>query len=78
MFRSERGSRTYIMTMRRITLGEELKYRNGLAALRRRGMQFALDDQCKSVSGAFALTEPSQALALLIEALRSREKNLAI
>ena len=32
------GKRTYIMTKTRITSGDELKYRNGLAVLRGRGI----------------------------------------
>jgi hypothetical protein len=36
-FRSESGYFTYIITTRRITSGEELKYRNGLAGLVIRG-----------------------------------------
>lgn len=36
--RSDRGKRTYIITTNRITSGDELKYRNGLAGLLGRGI----------------------------------------
>ena len=49
-FRKLSGKRTYIITTRRITSGDELKQRNGLAGLRGRGMLLAcpllITDRC--------------------------------
>lgn len=38
-FTKDSGYRTYIITIRRITSGDELKYRNGLAGFFLRGFQ---------------------------------------
>jgi hypothetical protein len=48
------GKRTYVITTWRVTLGEELKWRNGVADLRRRGMPRRAFSSLPA--GAFALT----------------------
>lgn len=61
-FLSDSGNRTYISTTSRITLGEELKYRNGEAGLRARGMLLPDPVQPISTASAFCLTEPVRPL----------------
>jgi hypothetical protein len=56
------GKRTYISTTSRITSGEELKYRNGLAGLRGRGMHPPYPAPSLP-AGALGLTEPPEPLA---------------
>jgi hypothetical protein len=57
--------RTYIMTTRRITSGEELKYRNALAGLRGLGMARPNPRPLTFQSDAFALTGPIDGLRTL-------------
>jgi hypothetical protein len=48
------------MTTSRITSGDELKYRNGLAGLRGRGMPLPYPVRARSPAGAFGLTVPTR------------------
>ena len=57
-FRRLSGKRTYIMTTRRITSGEEWKYRNGFAGLRGRPINGSYNSSHSIASGAFLLTVP--------------------
>ena len=57
-FRKLRGKRTYIITTRRMTSGDELKYRNGLAGFLSLDINPPHPHHLNRQSGAFALTGP--------------------
>jgi hypothetical protein len=68
------GKSTYIITIRRMISGEELKYRNGLASFLGLDIGSIYPKRLKSQSGAFALTVPLKPDRQLSELFRQKRE----